>query len=277
MVFTILAALCCSTGMIKRISKAGIDIDVTLTYGYYAAAHGGDGFQNAGAYIMRPQPDDQVFHPLPVGNASMTVYQSDVVTEIHATFGWVHQITRLFEGKEYIEVEYTVGPIPIVEDGIGKEVVSRYTTSVKNTSGEFFTDSNGREFVQRRRNDLGVLGYESGLTLTEPVAQNYFPVGTAIFLENEKNSFGVLVDRSQGGSSLADGTLELLIQRRLLYDDARGVGEPLNETDSGITPDPPYGKRFSGGGLLNCWLGLAGFAEVTDTLMLTNLNRTRQH
>jgi len=106
----------------------------------------------------------------------MTVYQSDVVTEIHATIGWVHQITRLVEGKEYIEIEYTVGPIPIVEDGIGKEVVSRYTTSVKNTSGEFFTDSNGREFVQRRRNDLGVLGYESGLTLTEPVAQNYFPV-----------------------------------------------------------------------------------------------------
>jgi len=32
-----------------------------------------------------------------------------------------------------------------------------------------------------------------------------------------------------------------MIQRRLLHDDARGVGEPLNETDIGITPCPPYG------------------------------------
>jgi len=231
-----------STGMIKRIKGENSSIEVTQEYGVYnAAAHGGDGFQNAGAYIMRPQPDDQAFHPLPVGNASVALYQSNVVTEVHATIGWVHQITRLVKGKDYIEIEYTVGPIPI-EDGIGKEVVSRYTTSIQNTDGKFFTDSNGREFVPRRRNDLGVLGYESGLTLTEPVAQNYFPVNTAIFLEDEKSSFGVLVDRSQAGSSLAEGSLELLIQRRLLYDDARGVGEPLNETTDGITPDPPYGN-----------------------------------
>jgi hypothetical protein len=38
-----------------------------------------------------------------------------------------------------------------------------------------------------------------------------------------------------GGSSLSSGQVEVMIQRRLLYDDARGVGEPLNETDA-ITP-----------------------------------------
>ncbi|XP_044540961.1 lysosomal alpha-mannosidase-like [Gracilinanus agilis] len=39
----------------------------------------------------------------------------------------------------------------------------------------------------------------------------------------------VLTDRSQGGSSLRDGSLELMVHRRLLVDDDRGVGEALLE------------------------------------------------
>ena len=40
----------------------------------------------------------------------------------------------------------------------------------------------------------------------------------------------LLNDRSQGGTSLANGEIELMIQRRTLYDDNRGVGQALNET-----------------------------------------------
>eukprot|EP00351_Strombidinopsis_sp_SopsisLIS2011_P003421 CAMPEP_0116870438 /NCGR_PEP_ID=MMETSP0463-20121206/342_1 /TAXON_ID=181622 /ORGANISM="Strombidinopsis sp, Strain SopsisLIS2011" /LENGTH=65 /DNA_ID=CAMNT_0004506967 /DNA_START=1208 /DNA_END=1405 /DNA_ORIENTATION=- len=38
-------------------------------------------------------------------------------------------------------------------------------------------------------------------------------------------------DRSQGGSSLKPGQIELMQNRRLLYDDGRGVDEALNEVD----------------------------------------------
>lgn len=41
----------------------------------------------------------------------------------------------------------------------------------------------------------------------------------------------VMNDRAQGGSSLADGQIELMLNRRLYKDDSRGVGEALNETD----------------------------------------------
>ena len=42
----------------------------------------------------------------------------------------------------------------------------------------------------------------------------------------------VLVDRAQGGSSLHSGEIEIMVHRRALYDDSRGVAEPLNETIS---------------------------------------------
>jgi len=40
----------------------------------------------------------------------------------------------------------------------------------------------------------------------------------------------VIHDRSGSCASLNDGQLELMVHRRLLYDDHRGVGEPLNES-----------------------------------------------
>jgi hypothetical protein len=36
-----------------------------------------------------------------------------------------------------------------------------------------------------------------------------------------------------GGTSLRSGEVELMLHRRLLYDDRRGVAEPLNETACG--------------------------------------------
>jgi lysosomal alpha-mannosidase len=42
-------------------------------------------------------------------------------------------------------------------------------------------------------------------------------------------TLAIAVDRSQGGSSLADGALELMVHRRMLFDDRRGVGEALDE------------------------------------------------
>ena len=48
----------------------------------------------------------------------------------------------------------------------------------------------------------------------------------------------IMTDRSQGGAVIDKSKIELMINRRLYYDDNRGVDEALNETDSlghGIT------------------------------------------
>lgn len=55
-------------------------------------------------------------------------------------------------------------------------------------------------------------------------------------------------DRSQGGSSLNNGEVELMQNRRLLYDDRRGVDEALNETDDngyGLAVSATYRIQFS--------------------------------
>ena len=64
----------------------------------------------------------------------------------------------------------------------------------------------------------------------------------------------VLVDRGEGCASLKDGEMEIMLNRRLLVDDWRGVGEALNETTMGMTGYPDWqrqGKGITVGGTYN--------------------------
>jgi len=59
---------------------------------------------------------------------------------------WVSQVIRLWANTSYADMQWTVGGIPD-GDGLGKEVIARYTTGW-NTNATWYTDSNGRDFMQ---------------------------------------------------------------------------------------------------------------------------------
>lgn len=139
----------------------------------------------------------------------------------------VLSIARLYTKSEYMEVEWLVGPIDI-SDNVGKEFVVKYGTDIV-ANGEFYTDSNGRQSLKRKLNKRP----QYNVTIAEPVGGNYYPVTNEIYIEDDTDRFTVLTDRSQGGSSLIEGEVELMLHRRLLHDDAFGVGEALNETANG--------------------------------------------
>lgn len=50
-----------------------------------------------------------------------------------------------------------------------------------------------------------------------------------ISLDDGKTEMAVVTDVTMGGSSMSDGSLEVMTHRRLTHDDHRGVGEPLDE------------------------------------------------
>eukprot|EP01043_Picozoa_sp_COSAG02_P051476 COSAG02_NODE_5421_length_4345_cov_3.631653_3_plen_527_part_00 len=118
--------------------------------------------------------------------------------------------------------------------GGGKEIVLKFESAIQ-SKGTFYTDSNGREMVKRQRNARGPSypPYQIG----EPVAGNYYPVNSLISLDDGKNEMALVVDTTMGGSSMADGSLEVMVHRRCQKDDSRGVQEPINEVHH--TRPPP--------------------------------------
>ncbi|KAM8764773.1 lysosomal alpha-mannosidase isoform 2-T2 [Rhynchonycteris naso] len=217
------------TGLLMEMKN--LDQDVLLPvrqafYWYNASTGNSLSAQVSGAYIFRPTRRE----PLPISHwAQIRLVKTDLVQEVHQNFSaWCSQVVRLYPGQRHLELEWTVGPIP-VGDGWGKEVISYFDTALE-TKGLFFTDSNGREILERRRNYRPTWK----LKQTEPVAGNYYPVNSRIYITDGNVQLTVLTDRSQGGSSLRDGSIELMVHRRLLRDDERGVGEPLLEQGAGL-------------------------------------------
>jgi hypothetical protein len=243
-----------STGMMKQVFSQNVSLLLTQEWGYYTSfdsdydrteVPSSRADQNSGAYVFRPSTPEEKLKLMNASPSGAKFVDTSVGTEVHVSFDapWIRQVTRILKGQPYVEIEYTIGPIPI-DDGRGREIVNRYITPIK-SEGKVYTDSNGREFLERRRN------YRPSWSLEvyEQVAGNYYPINAAAYIEDSDAALSVVVDRSQGGGSIIDGTLEFMVQRRTVADDFRGVDEPLNETCGGMEPYPPYGdaKRVGDG------------------------------
>ncbi|KAG6574660.1 Lysosomal alpha-mannosidase [Phytophthora cinnamomi] len=238
-----------TTGSITKLAnkKKNMQIPLSLDVAYYQAFQG-DG-PKSGAYIFRP--DSNKTYPVTgapsdgAATSSMadvtmvelqtaTTNQNGLMSVPRVAFkigSWVTLEYRVNDDDEFLEIEWTVGSVPI-DDKKGKEVIVRFDAGKSIVSdGTLYTDSNGLEFVKRVRNHRDTWN----LTLhdnQEGVSANYFPITTGAYIKDTKRQLNVVTDRAQGAASLVDGQVEVMVHRRLLADDGKGVGEHLNETES---------------------------------------------
>ena len=151
---------------------------------------------------------------------------------------------RYYDESYGSEWEVYLSGLP--NDNHGREVTVNWKALNFDNNKTFYTDSNGLEMQQR------ILNYRPSFNFSsfEQTSGNYYPINSAIAIIDEKANLQmtVLNDRSQGGSSLQQGRLELMQNRRLFIDDNRGVCQALNETDeygNGISVPARYTLLFT--------------------------------
>lgn len=102
------------------------------------------------------------------------------------------------------------------------EEVAQFNVNFNKSSGEnsqeksqtvFFTDTNG--FSLEKRVNTKKLPYQG----------NHYPITSSVHIQDATRRLSLLVDRAHGASSPERGRLELIFDRKLLFDDARGMGE----------------------------------------------------
>lgn len=217
--------------------------------------------KSEGAYAFLPEWDDAA--PKLFGQIGQEVsYQKGELIE---------QWTSVFEDKasdergilvvrfapqywnELIEFEVLLNPIPI-DDNKGKDVTVNWQFfNGFDPKGQFWTDSNALGMVKRElvHINTGMAQLDAPGTVNyKTYSGNYYPVDSAIVMKDLSNQTNlevtVMNDRPQGGSvDLTEkATIELMQQRRLLWDDDNGVGESLNETEADGTAIQSNAKYY---------------------------------
>ncbi|XP_067673707.1 lysosomal alpha-mannosidase-like [Haliotis asinina] len=231
------------SGLTKTLTNkvTQIKIEFEQSYRYYLSSEGqqrdpndrtggflGSHKRASGAYAFVPKEGQGPvrLNGRDAKGVNVKTFKGVNALEIHQEFSsWMTQVIRLYDGAPYLELEWTVGPLPD-ENRETKEVISHFTTDLQ-TRGVVYTDSNGREMIQRRLDKRETWN----LTVTSPISGNYYPVTGRIALQDQDKQaqLTVLTDRCQGGASIKDGEIELLVHRRTFKDDDLGVQEPLNE------------------------------------------------
>ena len=226
-------------GGVARLHDAVTDTELALAMSVVQyTEHDGDETNTAledpgqagGAYIFRPVGTAATY-PLVLAG----LVQGPVVQEARFRAApWAHFALRLWNepspeasAQRHVEVDYTVGPLPQTGN-VGSSITLRLDTGV-DSSGVWWTDAQGWAMQRRSRSARETWDWNA----TEAVAGNFVPTMSLSALTSASGdgpTFGVLPDRTMGVASLQDGSLELMLHRRLFHDDGRGVEEALNET-----------------------------------------------
>ena len=154
------------------------------------------------------------------------------------TYRLYHTTGPTSEGIK-IENMFDFGPTPNFRD---REVVMRFASDIK-SGRSFYTDQAGFSVIRR--------DWVEGLSLSG----NHYPVTQATYLQDTGHRLTLVVDHATGASSVQEGHLEVMVDRRTMYDDARGMGE-------GVTDNRPTTHGY--------WLLLEprdpSYSPSTDTL-----------
>ncbi|CAD8109144.1 unnamed protein product [Paramecium sonneborni] len=178
---------------------------------------------SSGAYIFKPNGNAQDYGDY----LSAIQFTGKMIQQIYIEKTTLKVWITKFKDQNIFSIDTFLDSVDI-SDLNGKEIVFQIYSDIQN-NGVFYTDSNGLKLQKRIINHRD----SWNVKMKEKIAGNYFPVNGVIMIVDNfgKQSCAILNDRAQGGSSLSEGVIELMLQRRLVRDDNKGLSEVLDEQE----------------------------------------------
>ena len=168
--------------------------------------------QASGAYLFYPSGvASSVINTIP----NIIVVKGCYVEEVHVDYEFLSHSVKLYDilGTQGhgLHIHNTLDLT--VRDMRNMEIIMRLESQLNNKQGSFYTDQNGFQLIGR---------------LTDPnrrIEANYYPVTSMALIEDDYRRLTLHTGQSHGAASLQQGWLEIMLDRQVLTDDKRGLGE----------------------------------------------------
>ena len=181
--------------------------------------------QESGAYLFRPNrqnPLQKLFH---LKTPTINLFQGPISSTVFVNFTDVSYSVTLYNSSSIIGTAIKLNLFVDLENKDyynDQEIAIRIRTQISNNKKKedkiyrtFFVDSNGFQMMERSFvEEVGVEG-------------NYYPMTTAIYIEDKQTRFTILSSFSHGVTSPLDGAVEVMLDRRIVDDDKRGLSQGM--------------------------------------------------
>lgn len=209
------------TGFLKRITKkpSGKIVQCNIQFAAYASAQ-----FHSGAYLFMPDPNlrdsDKDVLEAYTPHQKIYIVSGALSSRLTVEYGKLlaHHVAIYHKEGALSEAIHLRNIVDFETPPKNREteMFMRLQTDIVNGDPPvFYTDQNGHQMIKRTKIErIGIEG-------------NYFPVTSMAYIEDSAHRLTLLVNHAQGSASYQPGWLEVMLDRRTLYDDSRGMGEGL--------------------------------------------------
>ncbi|XP_055623115.1 alpha-mannosidase 2 [Toxorhynchites rutilus septentrionalis] len=216
------------SGFLKSVTKKnmGKQIQCAIKFAAYKSAQ-----FHSGAYLFKADPEQRNSEKEILeqyNDMTMLITSGPLASDVTVIYGpflahsvRIYNSNSILDNGIYIENDIDFEMPPKNRES---ELFMRFITDIENGGSEnpeFYSDLNG--FQYQKRVKVPSIGIEG----------NYYPITSGAFIQDEKMRLTLLTTHAQGAASLEPGQLEVMLDRRTLYDDYRGMGEGV--VDSRLT------------------------------------------
>ncbi|XP_075692867.1 alpha-mannosidase 2 [Rhinoderma darwinii] len=193
-----------------KLKEDGKMLNVRVEFSWYGTTNNRD---KSGAYLFLPDGDAKPYVSDP---PIVRVTHGDFFCEVVCYFNHVTHTTRLYnvQGLDGHSPELT--NVVDIREEFNREIVMRITSDIE-SQNKFFSDLNGFQIQPRQ-------------TLSKlPLQANVYPMSTMAYIQDNARRLTLHAAQSLGIASLRSGQLEVFMDRRLMQDDNRGLGQGLQD------------------------------------------------
>lgn len=201
------------SGLMEKINtkEDGKNRQMKVEFAWYGTTSNRD---KSGAYLFLPDGDAKpyIFTDPP----TIRVTHGRIFSEVVCFFPHVTHTMRLYKVQGLEGQSLEVSNVVDIRGEYNRELAMRISSDI-NSQNRFYTDLNGYQIQPR-------------LTMSKlPLQANIYPMTTIAYIQDVGVRLTLHSAQSLGVASLKNGQLEVIMDRRLMQDDNRGLGQGVQD------------------------------------------------